>query len=169
MAALYGCFRCQGEDCWCILSVRTDEEWESFCRVIGRSELFGDARFSDRQARVKHVDELNAIVQCWTETCSAEEVMIRMQAAGVPAGVVQTGADLLKDAQLRHRNYFSPFADSLIGPFEIPRAGFLLKGMEEEPLKLPNRLGSDNEQILGELLGYDKATIDQWREEEVLA
>jgi len=36
-------------------------------------------------------------------------------------------------------------------------------------LRLPNRFGSDNDQILGEILGYDQATIDQWREEEVLA
>jgi crotonobetainyl-CoA:carnitine CoA-transferase CaiB-like acyl-CoA transferase len=169
VAAPHGCFRCQGEDRWCVVSVRTDEEWKSLCRVIGRSELLGDARFSDRQARVKHLDEVNTIVQTWTETCAAEEVMSRLQTAGVPAGVVQTGADLLKDVQLRHRNYFSPFADSLIGPFEIPRSGFLFKGLDEEPLELPHRFGSDNEQILGELLGYDKKTIDQWREEEVLA
>jgi crotonobetainyl-CoA:carnitine CoA-transferase CaiB-like acyl-CoA transferase len=86
----------------------------------------------------------------------------------VPAAVVQTGADLLKDPQLRHRNYFASFADSLIGPFEIPRSGILFRGMTEGPLRLPNRLGADNEQILGELLGYDKATIEQWRQEEVL-
>ena len=169
VAAPHGCFRCSGEDRWCVVSVRTDEEWKSLCRVIGRSELLGDPRFLDRQARVKHFADVNAIVQQWTETCSAEEAMTRLQAAGVPAGIVQTGADLLKDIQLRHRNYFSPFADSLIGPFEIPRSGFLFKGMEEEPLTLPSRFGSDNEQILGELLGYDKATIDRWREEEVLA
>jgi hypothetical protein len=40
--------------------------------------------------------------------------------------------------------------------------------MTEGPLRLPNRLGSDNDQILGEILGYDMATIDQWRAEEVL-
>jgi hypothetical protein len=40
--------------------------------------------------------------------------------------------------------------------------------MAEEPLRLPNRFGADNDQILGEILGYDKATIDRWREEEVL-
>jgi crotonobetainyl-CoA:carnitine CoA-transferase CaiB-like acyl-CoA transferase len=86
----------------------------------------------------------------------------------VPAGVVQTGADLLKDPQLRHRNYFASFSDSLIGPFEIPRSGIQFRGLTEEPLRLPNRFGADNEQILGEILGYDKATIDQWRAEEVL-
>jgi crotonobetainyl-CoA:carnitine CoA-transferase CaiB-like acyl-CoA transferase len=94
--------------------------------------------------------------------------MTKLQAAGVPAGVVQTGADLLKDAQLRRRNYFSSFADSLIGPFEIPRSGIVFRGMAEEPLRLPNRFGADNEQILSELLGYDKATIEQWRQEEIL-
>jgi crotonobetainyl-CoA:carnitine CoA-transferase CaiB-like acyl-CoA transferase len=94
--------------------------------------------------------------------------MTALQSAGVPAGVVQTGADLLKDVQLRHRNYFAAIPDSLIGPFEIPRSGILFKGMEEEPLRLPNRLGADNDQILGELLGYDKARIEQWRSEDVL-
>jgi len=112
--------------------------------------------------------ELNAMAQQWTENRSAEEVMNQLQAAGVPAGVAQTGADLLKDPQLRQRNYFAFFADSLIGPFEIPRSGILFKGMVDEPLRLPNRFGADNDQILGELLGYDQATIEQWRREEVL-
>lgn len=94
--------------------------------------------------------------------------MAQLQAAGVPAGVVQTGADLLKDPQLRHRNYFASFADSLIGPFEIPRAGILFRGAPEEPLRLPNRFGADNDSILGDILGYDQAAIEVWRQEEVL-
>jgi hypothetical protein len=44
----------------------------------------------------------------------------------------------------------------------------MFRGMSEEPLRLPNRFGSDNDKILGELLGYDKATIERWRAEEVL-
>jgi benzylsuccinate CoA-transferase BbsF subunit len=167
-AAPHGCFACQGEDRWCVLSVRDDDEWQSFCHVIGRPELVGDARFADLQSRLERRAELNALAQQWTESRSAEEVMNKLQAVGVPAGVVQTGADLLKDPQLRHRNYFASFADSLIGPFEIPRSGILFKGMTEEPLRLPNRLGADSDQILGKLLGYDQATIDQWRREEVL-
>jgi benzylsuccinate CoA-transferase BbsF subunit len=168
VAAPHGCYRCQGEDRWCVISARTEDEWRNFCRVIGRPQLASDSRFVSLQERIKNRLELDGIVQGWTEARTAEEVMTQLQAAAVPAGVVQTGADLLKDAQLRHRNYFSPFSDSLIGPFEIPRSGFLIRGMTEEPLKLPNRFGADNEQILGELLGYDKSTIEQWRAEEVL-
>jgi crotonobetainyl-CoA:carnitine CoA-transferase CaiB-like acyl-CoA transferase len=168
VAAPHGCYRCQGNDRWCVISVRDDDEWRSFCRVIGRAELVSDGRFTNLQSRLKNRAELDAIVNEWTAARAAEEIMTKCQSAGVPAGVVQNGADLLKDPQLRQRNYFSPFAESLIGPFEIPRSGFVFRGMEEEPLRLPNRLGADNEQVLGELLGYDKTTIEQWRQEEVL-
>ena len=167
-AAPHGCYRCQGEDRWCVISARDDDEWRAFCRVIGRGELVSDARFVNLQARLNNRAELDGIVQQWTEARPAEEVMVQCQSGGVPAGVVQTGADLLQDVQLRHRNYFSPFADSLIGPFEIPRSGFLFRGVNEEPLRLPNRLGADNDPILSGLLGYDRATIEQWRQEEIL-
>ena len=167
-AAPHGCYRCQGEDRWCVISARDDDEWRAFCRVIGRGELVSDARFVNLQARLNNRAELDGIVQQWTEARTAEEVMVQCQSGGVPAGVVQTGADLLQDVQLRHRNYFSPFADSLIGPFEIPRSGFLFRGVNEEPLRLPNRLGADTDPILSELLGYDQATIEQWRQEEIL-
>jgi benzylsuccinate CoA-transferase BbsF subunit len=168
VAVPHGCYRCQGDDRWCAISVRTDDEWRSFCTVISQMELITDERFADRRSRLKHSADLDAIVQRWTEARSAQEVMSKLQAAGVPAGVVQTGADLLKDVQLRHRNYFASFPDSPIGRFEIPRSGFLFKQLDEEPLRLPARLGADNEQILSEILGYDKATIAAWQTEEVL-
>jgi benzylsuccinate CoA-transferase BbsF subunit len=168
VAAPHGCYRCDGEDRWCVISVRDETEWRACCGAIGKPALADDPRFTNLSARLNNRAELDAIVQQWTGTRTAEEVMTKLQAARVPAGVVQTGADLLKDPQLRHRNYFASFADSPIGPFEIPRSGILFRGMTEGPLRLPNRFGADNEQILSELLGYDKATIEQWRHEEIL-
>jgi benzylsuccinate CoA-transferase BbsF subunit len=168
VAAPHGCYRCQGEDRWCVISVRDEDEWRAFCNAIGRAELVGDPRFANLQSRLNHRAKLDGIVEQWTQSRPAEEVMTTLQAAAVPAGVVQTGADLLKDPQLRHRNYFASFADSLIGPFEIPRSGIVFRGMAEDALRLPNRFGADNEQILGELLGYDRATIEQWQREEIL-
>jgi crotonobetainyl-CoA:carnitine CoA-transferase CaiB-like acyl-CoA transferase len=168
VAAPHGCYRCQGEDRWCVISVRDEEEWRSFCNAIGKAALVNDRRFVNLQSRLSQRAELDGIVEDWTRSRPAEEVMTKLQEAGVPAGVVQTGADLLTDAQLRQRNYFASFADSLIGPFEIPRSGISFRGMAEDALRLPNRFGADNEQILGDLLGYDKATIGQWQREEIL-
>ena len=30
-----GCYRCLGEDRWVCITIRTDEEWEGFCRALG--------------------------------------------------------------------------------------------------------------------------------------
>src|SRR5918993_2192801 len=83
-AAPHGCYRCQGDDRWCVISVGDEQEWRSFCQVIGRTELITDSRFADRQARLQHSSELDTIVQEWTAMRSAEEVMSQLQSAGVP-------------------------------------------------------------------------------------
>ena len=78
-AAPHGCYRCQGEDRWCVISARDDDEWRAFCRVIGRGELVSDARFVNLQARLNNRAELDGIVQQWTEARPAEEVMNQLQ------------------------------------------------------------------------------------------
>ncbi len=41
-------------------------------------------------------------------------------------------------------------------------------GMKDNPLALPSPLGKNTEPILQELLGYDRDTIKQWRDEGIL-
>ncbi len=169
VAAPHGCYRCRGEDRWCVISIGSDEEWQKFCRILGRPDLAAEPRFSDRRGRCKHAAELDKIVESWTQSRSAEEIMEALQAQGIAAGVVQTGADLLKDPQLRHRSYFARFSDSPIGPFEIPRTALRFMGMDEEPISLPSLLGADTDQVLRDILGYDEATISQWKSEGILS
>jgi benzylsuccinate CoA-transferase BbsF subunit len=168
LAAPHGCYRCRGEDRWCAVSVRCESEWQAFCDAIAQPDLVNDERFSDLTLRISNRRQLDAIIEDWTKERTAEEIVSTMQSAAIPAGVVQTGADLLRDPQLRHRNYFASFSDSPIGPFEIPRSGFIFRGVTEGHLRLPNRFGSDNESILRDLLGYDDAAIARLRSEDVL-
>jgi len=167
-AAPQGCYRCEGEDRWCVVSVKTDEQWRKLCRIMGRNDLMSDSRFTDFPARCLNGKELDGIIEGWTGSRSAEEVMKQLQAEGIAAGVVQNGVDLVKDPQLRHRNYYEKFSDSPIGPFEVPRSALEFRGMRDDPLALPSPLGKDTDSILHELLGYDDATITQWRDEDIL-
>ena len=168
-AAPHGCYRCQGEDRWCVLSVKTEDQWQKFCQILGRPDMVTDSRFSNHNTRCNYTEELDEIVESWTHLRPPEEVMDRLQAVGIAAGVVQNGADLVRDPQLRHRNYFESFTRSPIGAFEVPRSALNFQGMSDDPLSLPSPLGSDTESILHDLLGYDGTTISQWREEGVLS
>ena len=85
-----GVYRCAGQDQWCALSVRDDEEWQALCRVLGKPELAADARFASVEARHAHHDALDELITGWTTTVGKVEAMQRLQAAGVAAGVCQT-------------------------------------------------------------------------------
>ena len=41
-----GCYPCAGDDLWCVLTVRSDAEWQSVCRVMGQQALADDPRFA---------------------------------------------------------------------------------------------------------------------------
>jgi benzylsuccinate CoA-transferase BbsF subunit len=168
-AAPHGCYRCLGDDRWCVVSVESETQWRSLCRVMQRGDLADDPRFADRAARQGHRSELDAIVADWASKRSPEEVMRLLQAEGVAAGVVQNGEDLVGDPQLRHRNYYEGYPDSPVGPMEVPRGALLFTGMDDEVIPSSPSLGQHTVEILRDLLGYDDAAIDQMEKDGVLS
>ena len=74
-------------------------------------------RFDTLAHRKEHEGEIDEMVGAWTSNLTPEEVMARLQNAGVPAGVVENAADLYGDPQLRQRNLFWPMEHSEMGMF----------------------------------------------------
>ena len=167
-AAPHGCYRCQKEEQWCVISVQTEQQWQLFCQLIDQKSLIDDQRFHNRNARIKNASALNKIIEKWTCTRSRKDIVHQLQSRGIPAGIVQTGPDLLNDPQLRHRGYFESFSDTPVGPFEIPRSPLKFQTMVDEPLTLPSSLGADTETVLKDLLGHDAKSIAKWKKEGVL-
>ncbi|MDP2917038.1 MAG: CoA transferase [Dehalococcoidia bacterium] len=104
-AAPHGAYQCKGEDRWCAIAVSTDEEWASFCKVIGNPEWTEDPKFSTLLNRKRNEYELDRHVEEWTMSRTAHEVMKLMVAAGISAGVVQNGEEVFKDPQLAHYGF----------------------------------------------------------------
>ncbi len=150
-AAPHGVYRCRGEDRWCAIGVFTDEEWKSFCGVLGNPHWSMEQRFSTVLARLKNSDELDKLIEEWTSNYSPEEVMIQMQNAGVAAGIVQNSKDLWEDPQLKHRNSICELEHPEIGTAVCQRVGVTLP---EVPYKLKRAplLGEHTEDICKRVL-----------------
>ncbi len=167
-AAPHGAYRCRGEDRWCAIAVFSDEEWQRFTTVISQLSLASDSRFATLSARQENEDELDRLVEEWTVSHSAEEVMHLMQAAGVAAGVLQTGEDLLEnDPQLRHRHSFWELDHPEVGEHRVPGPAFKLSKSSYEVRRAP-LLGEHNEYALKELLGMPDDEIAELVIEGVL-
>ena len=152
-AAPHGVFPCRGDDRWCALAVFTDDEWEAFCHVIGDPPWTKEPRFATLNSRKKNEDALEELVAEWTKQHSAEEVMQKMQTAGVAAGVVQTMQDLLEhDPHLKEREFLIPLKHPVIGVFSHPTPPFKLLKTKAQVRTSPC-LGEHTDYVCTQLLG----------------
>jgi len=158
-AAPHGCYPCLGDDRYCVIAVRSDEEWRAFCKVIGKPELTMDPRFATQTVRKENEDELDSMIEEWTKTRTPEEVMLAMQVAGVPAGVVQNPRDLFEDSQLKHRGHFQWLEHPVIGLMPYHSRAFKLSKTPAQTTKPAPCLGQDNEYVYKEILGYSDDEI----------
>jgi benzylsuccinate CoA-transferase BbsF subunit len=152
-AAPHGIYRCQGDDRWCAIAVFTDDEWESFCQVIGNPALAKDPRFATLLSRKQNEDELDRLVEAWTVKHSAEEVMSLMQASGVAAGVVANGKDLAEDPQLAHYQFFEEREHPVIGKNRYYHGPPFRLSETPHEVSRATLIGEHNDYVYTELLG----------------
>lgn len=137
---------------WCVISVAGDQEWRALCRVIGRPELAEDPCFATLPARKEHEDEIDAILSVWTAEQRGEDVMHRLQGAGVAAGVVQNARDMFADPQLAARGHYRTVVHAETGETRYDGPPFTLS---ESPLDVRPAplLGEHNDYVFRDLLG----------------
>jgi len=157
--APHNVYRCRGEDRWCAIAVSSDDEWESFGKVIGTPSWIKDPKFSTLLERKANEEELDKLVENWTTNYSPEEVVSMMQAARVAAGVVETTEDLLeRDPQLKHRHFHWELDHPEVGKYRAPGPSFALSKSPCELRRAP-LLGEHNEYALKEILGMSDEEI----------
>jgi benzylsuccinate CoA-transferase BbsF subunit len=166
-AAPHGAYRCKGEDRWVAIGVVTDEEWESFCMVMGYPDWADDDRFDTLAGRVENSEELDKLVESWTINFTAEQVMSMLQDAGIAAGVVATAQDNEEDPQLKHYEFFKYLDHPYMGKlnFYHPPPFKLSKATAER--HRPVIIGENTEQVCKEFLGMSDDEFDRLNNEDV--
>ena len=81
-------------DGWMFVMCQTPRFWEAFCKVVGRADLLGDARFHNAPARVAHREALTEEVEKTLETATTEHWM-GLLAGTVPVAPVHDVAGAL--------------------------------------------------------------------------
>ena len=161
-AAPHGCYRCAGDDRWLAIAVFDDATWRALCTAIGDADLERDTRFTSVEGRLAARAALDARIEAWTSTRDGYAVMAQLQAAGVPAGVVQTARDKFEmDIHLRARGYFETIAHEVKG-------AVIADGIPTGLTATPGRtrfagraIGADNEAVFVDLLGLSREEYER--------
>ncbi len=167
--APHGVFPCEGEDTWCTISVQTEEQWQALCRTMGEPDWTRAPEFASRSAREQHAEALETHVAAWTTTQTPQIVFERLQAVGVPCGMVLNADALSSDPQLKHRQHYVTLQHPDIGENVVDQFGFRLSKTPGGPKRPAPQLGQHNAYVFGELLGMEAEEMAKLQEEGVIA
>ncbi len=167
--APHGCYPCQGEDEWLTIAVTSDEDWRSFCHVLGNPDWAQNGQFDTTQGRKAAEDELDQYISVWTQEQEATALMERLQEADVAAGVVLSGAGVLSDPHLAAREFLLTIEKEETGPHFYP--GFVPRFSDTPSVvrRPAPSFGKHNERIFGSLLGLSKEEIQRLSNEGIIS
>ncbi len=142
---------------WVAIGGNAQAIFRRLVTAMGAPELADDPRFATNQARLANTGELDRLIEGWTRTLDAGDAVAALTAAGVPAGPVNSIADIAADPHFRARGALATVPDddgtaiATFGP--VPRFG-------EHPARLERAagaIGRDQEATLREFGLLDEA------------
>ncbi|MQY27624.1 CaiB/BaiF CoA transferase family protein [Nocardia aurantia] len=155
------------DDRWIAIACSNDEMFARLARAMGDPALADPDRFGPKASRLAARDEVNALVTAWAGGLTRDEALARCRAAEVPAGPLNSIADIFDDPQFAHRGTITT-AESRIGPLAVPSVIPALSDTPGEIRWLGPALGADTDAVLAELLHRDAAEITRLRDAGVI-
>ena len=146
---------------WVALACSNDRMWRRLAAAMGRPELGTDARFALAPARTASRAEVNGLVATWVGSLTVPEVLAACERVGAPCSKLLSIADIYGHPQYEARGNMMRVHDPRQGELVLPAAVPLMSLTPAEFRNAGPALGDRTHAVLGELLGLDRATLDQ--------
>lgn len=166
--APHGIYPAAGEHQWIALAVGTDEEWQALVRALGRPSWAADNALRTAAGRHERREALDAHLTQWTAHVARDELVARLQEAGVAAAPVLDIDELndhphFRQRGLRHQTERADGTSELVynTPWHFTRTPL---GVDRETPEV----GQHNDYVFGELLGMSAEEIRELVEQRIM-
>src|SRR5512132_3850006 len=169
VAAPSNLYRCRpfGPNDYVFIHLATVEMWKTLTTIVGRPELGDDPRYADRRDRVQFVDEIDDMIEAWTEKRTKHEVMEILAGAGIPCGAVLDSTEVLTDPHMKMRGMITELEHPRRGKYPMPANPVRMSESPTDVQRAP-LLGEHNGDVYGGLLGLSAADIESLRNDGVI-
>ena len=146
-----------------VIAVGNDRQFARLAELCGHPEWVSDDRFANNGARVANRSEMVRLVSGCIRKKSADEWFAQLEAAGIPAGPINTISQALSDVQAQHRQTVRTLAG-------MPTVGSPVRidGDRADSNLPPPALGEHTAEVLA-ALNVDAAEVDRLKSEGVVA
>ena len=140
-----------------IIAVGNDRQFGRLAKICGHAEWAEDERFVTNSARVAHRGEIVALIAECIRERPAAEWLSQLEAAGIPAGPINSITQALSDVQAKHRAMVRTIAGTpLVG------SPVRLDGRRADSELGPPALGEHTAEVLA-ALGLEGSRIETLR------
>ncbi len=142
------------------LSASTQKMAERVFRSIGRPDLIDDPRYRTNAERVKHAEQLDAIIGAFVAGRTQAENVAFFERVEVTIGPIYDISQIVEDPHVLERELIADYPDPDMGAFPMHHVVPRLSGTPGSIRTPAPRLGEHNRALLGEL-GVDAAAYAQ--------
>ena len=165
--APHGIYPCAG-DRWTAIACRSDEEWRSLAACLGRPEWAEDGSpFATVAGRLAACETLDEAISAWTAPQGHLELMHSLQAAGVTAGAVMNGPELLADQHMQARDALIAQDRPDIGIKHYPVQPYRFAKAAPVANRRAPLLGEHTNEVLKELLDVSDEELEALEADDV--
>lgn len=149
------------ENGYVVLNAPGDHHFRAILDVMGRADLKDDPRFATRSSRVRHMDEVDDLIEGWTRRNPRDTIASEMQLAGVPCAPVRELAEVMNDENMHARGSLQRLDHPELGEVVLPHSPMRYDGSGLMPLEPSRGLGADTRSVLATMLGKDDREIER--------
>ena len=136
------------------LSASTQKMAERVFRSIGRPDLVADPRYKTNAERVKHAEELDAIIGGFIAVRTQSENVAFFEQAEVTIGPIYDISQIIEDPHVIERELLADYPDADMGAFPMHHVVPRLSGTPGSIRTPAPKLGQHNRELV-EALGMD--------------
>jgi len=161
-------FRCADGDIMIVAG--NNEQYARFCDVLGHPELIRDERFAEIALRVVNRRALGEVFEPLIAQWRLHDLLAALDAAGVPAGPINTLEQVFADPHVQSRNMCVEASHSLSADGKVKLVANPVKfsGTPIVDYKAPPIQGEHTEQILRELLGMEETEVQDLKSKGIV-
>lgn len=168
-AAPHGVYTTLGYRKWIAIAVFTESEWQAFKQALGHPAWTADPRFATREGRKANEEELNRLIEAYTQTRYAEDLMKKLTHFGVSAGMVNDARGAIENEHLRQRRFWAYLDHPEVGSTLYNRQPVVYSKTPAQMESAAPLLGQHTRGVLNEMLGYSETEIDKMIEQDILS
>lgn len=149
---------------WHVIAANGDNPFRRLFELMGHPEIAADPKLHSHEGRYQARELLDRLIAEWAAKHDSNEIIQKLEEAGVPSAPIYSSADIAQDPHFRERETIIEVDDPELGRLTMPGVMPKLLGTPGRVRWTGPRLGEHNDEVFRSLIGLTDDELARLKE-----